>query len=321
MSKSVSLRDVARSCGVSATTVSCVVRRVNCVKESTRLKVEAAIRELGYQVDPALRALAAYRSGKQNAKTYRATVAFLDSEPSEYARVIYEACRLAAGQLGYELSYFEFPATREKQAAFGQKLWARGIRGVLLGPARQAFDLGGFQFERFAMVGIGAFQHHPPIDVVCADYFQGLSVAAQHCWEMGFRCIGLCLPEMLEARTGHRWQGAYRAFCLHHHQPPLEWLFPTRRNPAASELLNWIRTHRIDALLTLGSLAAAVQDRVFLLSLNDWNIRPGTACIRTPPEQLAQQSMQLLDMHLIQQNYGATEWPRQVLIKPVFSPG
>ena len=47
MSKRVSLRDVARHCNVSAMTVSCVVRQVRCVKESTRKRVEAAIEELG----------------------------------------------------------------------------------------------------------------------------------------------------------------------------------------------------------------------------------------------------------------------------------
>lgn len=58
----VTLEDVAASAGVSRATVSRVVNGDNKVKAQTRVKVEAAILELGYTPNPAARALASSHS-------------------------------------------------------------------------------------------------------------------------------------------------------------------------------------------------------------------------------------------------------------------
>lgn len=58
----VTLEDVAASAGVSRATVSRVVNGDNKVKAQTRIKVEAAIIELGYTPNPAARALASSQS-------------------------------------------------------------------------------------------------------------------------------------------------------------------------------------------------------------------------------------------------------------------
>ena len=58
----VTLEDVAASAGVSRATVSRVVNGDNKVKAQTRIKVEAAILELGYTPNPAARALASSQS-------------------------------------------------------------------------------------------------------------------------------------------------------------------------------------------------------------------------------------------------------------------
>ena len=56
--KSVSIRDVARAAGVSYQTVSRVINGNSYVKESTRERVQRAIRELGFRPNSAARALA-----------------------------------------------------------------------------------------------------------------------------------------------------------------------------------------------------------------------------------------------------------------------
>jgi DNA-binding LacI/PurR family transcriptional regulator len=58
----VTLEDVAASAGVSRATVSRVVNGDTKVKSQTRIKVEAAIIELGYSPNPAARALASSQS-------------------------------------------------------------------------------------------------------------------------------------------------------------------------------------------------------------------------------------------------------------------
>lgn len=319
MSKKVTLREVAKYCGVSPMTVSHVVREIHCVKESTRKKVERAIRKLGYQVDPAMRALAAHRTrlSNQTVSTYKATLAFFDSEPSEYSLSIFEQCHQEGKKRGYDLTYFQLPRTHEEQSDFSKRLWAQGIRGILLGPAQKNFDLGGFEFDRFAIVGVGAFQHSPSVDSVRPDYFQGLYTAAQHCVEYGYKNIALLVVDFLEARTGHRWLGAYHAFCHHYDRKPILWIFNDESWPSTKELAHWIQKNEIDAVLTLSGIIplAKVFSKLRQVFLNDWLVTPGAWCIKTPRHLIARESLSLLDSFLILQKFGVPESPKQISIK------
>lgn len=322
MAKRVSLRDVARYCNVSASTVSCVVRQVDCVKEETRQRIEAAIEKLGYTIDPALRTLAAYRTrlAKENRVEYLSTIAFFDSEPSEYSRAIFEECHREGKRLGYGINYFRFPRSYEEQARFSKTLWAQGIRGIILGPSQRKFDLQGFGVERFAFVGIGAFEHSPAVDTVTADYFQGLSLAARKCHEEGYRRIGFVMVSHLEARTEHRWLGAYLAFCMQHEQEPLAWIFDQGKTPDGRVVKKWLKGNRIDAILTLAEtipLKASVED-LHQVYLNDWHVSGDRNYISTPRHLVAQKSLSRLNDNLIHQRYGVPEWPIQILIRPVY---
>lgn len=318
MNRRVSLRDVARYCNVSPSTVSCVVRRVDCVKDATRKRIEAAIEKLGYQIDPALRTLAAYRTrlAKENRIEYRSTIAFFDSEPSEYSQAIYEECHQEGKRLGYGVKYFRFPRSYAEQERFSRSLWAQGIRGIILGPSQRKFDLQGFGVERFAFVGIGAFEHTPAVDTVTADYFQGLSIAARKCRERGFQRIAFVMVSYLEARTEHRWLGAYLAFCHESGQAPISWIFEQDEVPEVKEIEEWIRVNQVDVILTLAeTVFSEVVEQIYL---NDWHVSGDRDYISTPRHLVAQKSLSRLNDNLIHQRYGVPEWPIQILIRPVF---
>ncbi len=61
--KNLSITDVAKAAGVSITTVSRVINKVPTVNNLNRIKVEEAIKRLGYQPSPIAQSLA---SGKRN---------------------------------------------------------------------------------------------------------------------------------------------------------------------------------------------------------------------------------------------------------------
>ncbi len=81
--------DVAKLAGVSHATVSRVVRGEDVVKPATIEKVKTAIGELGYRPDPALSALAAYRSKLQPNQGHGDTLAFIDCDGSAYSEIVY----------------------------------------------------------------------------------------------------------------------------------------------------------------------------------------------------------------------------------------
>ncbi|TBW37060.1 LacI family DNA-binding transcriptional regulator [Siculibacillus lacustris] len=62
LAKKIKLADVAEAVGVSAITVSRVLRKPELVSESVRLRVTEAVARLGYVPDPAARALASART-------------------------------------------------------------------------------------------------------------------------------------------------------------------------------------------------------------------------------------------------------------------
>lgn len=321
MEKRITLRDVAKYCGVSAMTVSCVVRDAHCVKESTRKKVEQAIKELGYVVDPTLRALAAYRTNSQTAKgeKYKANIAFLDADNSKYNHALFKCCHDEGMKLGYKLNYYRLPVSYEDQTAFSKFLWTQGIRGILLGPTEGEFNLEGFQFERFAIVGIGAFHHQPPLDSVTSDYFHGLYMAAGYCASQGLKNIGFFLNSYLESRSGHRWLGAYHAFCHHYNRKPIFWIYDIQQRPTGAQLTEWITSNQLEVILTLSTFIHPSPDRPHLKQfyLNDWNVVPGAQCVSTSLQLLAKESIGLLDQHLVLHRYGVPESPKQISIMPV----
>lgn len=312
----VTLADVGRHCGVSAMTVSCVVRGIQCVRETTRKKVEVAIVELGYTVDPALRALAAYRRKvTQQNPTYRSTLAYLDSEPSEFSRSMFDLSIGEAARLGYRMEYFQMPQAFEEQRKLSRRLWVQGIRGVLLGPAQRIFRLEGFVMEQFAFVGLGAFHHSPAVNCVCPDYFRELYMAAEHCLEEGLRHIALFAVDYLEARTGHTWLGAYHAFCDHYKITPWIWLYPNGSRPDKKQFSQWLKAGEIDVVLTLAGYPPIGQSsRVRFVALNDWHVPPDWWHVSTRKQMILQEAVRLLDQHLQHQEFGPPQWPKHISV-------
>lgn len=313
----VTLADVARDCGVSTMTVSHVVRGVNCVKPATREKVEKSLKKLGYRQNPALRALAAYRTQKAKKKpAYRATLAWLDSEASDYTEDLFALTKKGAATLGYNTEYHVLPKDAAGQKALNKTLYQRGIRGVFVGPCQRKKPLHSFDIEHFAIVGIGAIHYGHGFHSVCSDYFQGLTLAAEKCFELGFRRIAYFLSRELDDRTGNRWLGAYYAFCKQYGVRRNDLLLKTYSTPA-EEIVRWAESREIEVFLTLTSFVYLQKflPQVRFVFLNDWKRVPSHWYIDTPRKLMADEAVALLDQVLCRQEYGSSGRTRHLLIE------
>lgn len=315
----ITLADVAKRSGVSKMTVSRVVAGVQCVKEETKKRVEAAIAELGYTTDPMLRSLAAYRSraASGDPSRYRATLAYLDFDCDDYSLEMFERANVAASAMGYELKHFKFLAGEEEQRKLSRRLWMQGIRGLLFGPAQYERHLGEFQTDQFSMVSIGAFHHSPAIDTVGADYFQALYLAASQCHERGARRIALHIPEDREAYTGHRWIGAYHAFCQDHKLEPLQHPVFNVDSGFERKVVAWMKQQKVDAIIGLQGIRAFQHKlpRVLFACLNDWRPIADGWHVHVPREQIAREAVGVLDYNLLHRRYGIPQWPRHISIE------
>lgn len=120
------LRDVARLAGVSPRTVSNVVNDFEHVRPSTRLRVQAAIEELGYRTNISARRL---RQGKTR------ILALAVPELSQpYFSELSELIERAAQASGYTVMAAQTGGTRERELGILREFGSHVVDGLILSP-------------------------------------------------------------------------------------------------------------------------------------------------------------------------------------------
>ncbi len=238
------LRDVAAFAGVSHMTVSRVVRGDCVVAAETTARVERAIEKLGYVPDPALSALAVYRTGL--GRGHDSTLAFLQCDTGSYSDSVYTGARLEAERLGYKVEPHLLPPGRRQQDRLWRQLYHRGIRGVMVGPPRDEHIFPQWDWTPFATVLLSAIFRQPELHAVTTDYFSGAARAVQYLRSQGVKRAGFAVNPTRECRTAHRWLGGYLT-ALEGQAPAIFTGNPT--SPQAAR--RWMKATGVDGLITI----------------------------------------------------------------------
>lgn len=303
------LADVARMAGVSPMTVSRVVRGSHLVKAKTVERVRQVIEAMGYHPDPALSALAAYRTN-QAGSGHGNVLAFLDCDGTRYSEMVLAGVKQEASWLGYAVESFRLPEEMAARRRLGRLLFHRGVHGVLVGPSDVPWQFEGWDWSQFAAVSIGALVHEPALHAVAMDYFQGAMDGARVLRERGCRRIALAVEGPLETRTNHRWTGGYSAWCGGVGQPPL-YLDPKQ---SAATVIKWVRRQRVDGVLTIhGTVQQALEGRdVEVFFLNDFECPAHTPHLVLEPGKIGAESVRVLHPMLLRHEFGLPENPKMV---------
>ncbi len=124
----VSMKDIARKCGVSVATVSKALNGQPDIGEETRQRICTAAKEMGYMTNFAARAL------KTN-RTYNIGVLFLNENRSglshEYFSSILEGLKLEAESHGYDITFINSDFST-RPASYLQHCQYRGLDGVII---------------------------------------------------------------------------------------------------------------------------------------------------------------------------------------------
>lgn len=306
------LIDVARLAGVSHMTVSRVVRGDHVVAPLTVRKVRRAIEKLDYRPDPALSALAAYRS-----RTKRATgsvLAFLDCDGDAYSDLVREGARGEAERLGYGLVSHRMPPDEADQRRLSRQLYHRGIRGLLFGPSDRSWTFTGWDWRNFAAVSLGALTHQPAMSTVAMDYFEGAGRAYDFLREKGCRRIALVVRPRLEQRTAHRWMGGYAS-----RTPETLHIFQESTFSEAA-IKRWLGKRKIDGLLTihLEAWRAAKADGIPLVFLNEFECPPGVPHLTYDAPRIGIEGVRLIHHQLLNHEFGLTPECKTVSLQAAF---
>jgi LacI family transcriptional regulator len=198
------LLDVARKAGVSKSTVSNVVRGAAIVADPTRLRVERAIRETGYQPNMIARAL--------KARISHAMAIVVPDLTNPFFGELVVSTERAARALGYGLVAANTECLASLEAEAARALIARRVDGVIIAGMSRASRLPGLLLDREIPVVLASFGgvDDARVGIVEHDDTPAMEAIVDHLCGLGHRRMAFVAPTFRE-HAGERRRSAFRA--------------------------------------------------------------------------------------------------------------
>ncbi|MBP7481264.1 MAG: LacI family DNA-binding transcriptional regulator [Lacunisphaera sp.] len=333
------LQAIARAAGVSAMTVSRVLRNFPRVAASTRRAVLQAAKKLGYTPDPHMaRLMARVRSHRR--RRAEAVIALVRDEiPGDelldhaYQYVALHDIRVRAERHGYRAEEFRLDRHQMSAGRLAQILETRGIEGLIISP-QSSHSIGmELDYSRFAAVTLGYGLQQPALHRASTNMTRGILQATAELAARGYRRIGLAVTQWVDARSDHTYSGAmltYQQAIAPRDRVPLL-LFPENNLAHEFEIFRaWFRRHRPDAIISFDSyvpdwltqkLNLRIPEQVGVV-VHDWVERHRDfAGIHHRRAQVAAAAVDMLATLLMQNERGVPDIPRQTLIPPAWVDG
>lgn len=337
------LRDVAEKAGVHLTTAARAMKNDPRVRPETLELIQGLAKKMGYEVDPMLTALSAYRSTKRPAQ-YHGTVGWITNYPAREGWRRHEAFRLyregaaqALARQGYRLEDFwlQEPGLTARRAS--QILHSRGIRGLLLCPLPVSYGHLSLQWERFAAVTFGYTLLRPELHSVTAAHYHSMQVCVRKLHQLGCRRIGLVAPQWIDDRMHRMWSAAYQTQ-LPKPKKAGEKPLPTLSLGESVEyddvsqrklFSKWVHAHRPDAVIAFwGSFCGWLKEgglrvpgEVSFVSPILQESERDYAGVVEPSQEIGAAAADFLVGMLHRGDYGLPRMPQQILLKGKWNPG
>ena len=200
----VSMKDIAKQCGVSVATVSKALNGQPDIGEETRQKICSVAKELGYMTNSAARAL------KTN-RTYNLGVLFVDERRSglahEYFSAVLESFKVEAEKHGYDITFINHNVGG-KPTTYLQHCLYRGVDGVVIA----CVDFSNPQVLELVESGLPLVTIDHVFNnrlAVLSDNVSGVEALVRHVYAKGHRKIAFLHGERTSV-TNNRLIGFHR---------------------------------------------------------------------------------------------------------------
>jgi DNA-binding LacI/PurR family transcriptional regulator len=198
------IEDVARSAGVSISTVSNVLNgREARMRAETLVRVQQAIAELNFQPNQSARRL---KTG------HMAMIGLLvPSIANPFFGALARWVEEAANAMGYGVLLCNTQRNAEREQAYAQAFLAQGVKGVILGSALQAQEhLAPLIARGLAVVSFDRMASDVPLqmDYVSLDNVQAGAMAAEHLVALGHQKIAYVSAPLRSVNRIARLEGA-----------------------------------------------------------------------------------------------------------------
>ena len=208
MKKKVTIKDIARLAGVSATAVSMALNRHPRISDETRERILTLAKELNYRPNYAARSLIGGQSHTMGLIITSITNPFYP----ELARGIEDK----AMEMGYTIILCSTNYDARLQKNFIEILRSKGVDGIIFSSVeRHDAHIAPLVEERFPFVLVNRRIHKPglaaKIDHVVLDNFSGGYLVIDHLYRLGHRRIGIIAGSIASSTAWERTEGAKKA--------------------------------------------------------------------------------------------------------------
>ncbi|HEY8994478.1 MAG TPA: LacI family DNA-binding transcriptional regulator [Lacunisphaera sp.] len=347
----VTLSDIAKKAGVHVTTVSLAMRNHPRLPESTRQRIQALARQMGYTPDPLLRALVAYRGGVIERRN-TPTLAYVTNWATRWGWKhvtahpdFYEGALAKAKELGYVLEHFWMRDEGMSQERLGQILYSRGINGLIIAShGREMGDALQFKWENFSAVKIDYFPHQPALHNVTNNQCDIARLAMQKVLAAGYRRIGFVMHRGWDHAVDHLWTAGYLceqqaltareripAHLFPEPEPVERWLNESKSEvfPEPEAFIEWFEKYRPEVVISKASFVlpifkkmglAVPRDVAFVdVFLDDFSGK--TAGVKQNHTTVGALAVEILAGQLQHNKYGVPEIPTTTYVEGTWHNG
>lgn len=317
-----SVVDVARQAGVSAMTVSRVIRKEPNVRPETARKVEEAIQALGYRSNPMVQTLMA--SVRRRLVNLDSNLAWIEEKRSAPKRIALarEGARLRAHELGFGFEEIFLDEEGLSAKRLDGVLRARGVRGAIIAPMRNPGTSLDFPWSSYALATIGSSLAGATLSHTMAHYQHSMERTLEEIKDRGYRRIAFLSNRDSDGRSEHV---QIMAFLYHNHTIPRK----NRIEPVCIDgweqavLHDWLTASRADAVIssypvflyTLRKLGFALPENLGFASLSWWEEYPEVSGIRPPLAALGAGAVDLVVGQIHRNERGIPNRPKTMLVE------
>jgi DNA-binding LacI/PurR family transcriptional regulator len=333
--KGPSLRELARSLGLSHTTVSEALRDSPRVHPDTRERVVKAAMEAGYHYNPLAGALMS-EMRRSRAGTFRGVLALPDLEgassrsesANRFHRELSRGAAERAAELGFKAEPFSLDEEHISMKRLDKILSSRGIRGILLLPVRDDPNVRELDWSRYAGVYTDYIIRHPPLHTICSDHYRSMLLVLEQLKDLPYRRPGLILRELHDERLLFRWEAAFLAYQKHHRVfeecPPL-----ITRDLNQDSFNKWFKSTAPDVVLChdpivlewMKALQTHIPKTHGFCCLNSSAVTVPCAGLDLQPALIGSRGIELLIAQLHRNEYGPPKIPSSTSIMATWAEG
>ena len=209
------LREIAVQAGVSAMTVSRVLRKDPRVSTPTRERIQRLAEQLSYRPNPLVSALMSQRRSSKPAG-YDLKLGFITAFPTQDGwkkvrlyREFFAGAAQSADRHGYKLEEFWIEEPGMTAARLSQILRTRNIHGVLLAPLPSPEGSIDLEWQHFSAVSFGYSISSPDLHRISNHQFRSMRLLMRKLRELGYHKPGLALSQSMDDRVLHQWLGGF----------------------------------------------------------------------------------------------------------------